>query len=360
VHATLKDFSVDRESGQRVQAQIEAFLRHQVWSGRIKPGDRLPSTHELTRRWGVNLVSVQKAMERLTEWGLLERKTKMGTVVRPLTVAILPQPDLAQETVHYVRALTKAVRSEVESHGWIPEVYDDFQLAMKFDRVEESANARRFLADQAARRFAGAVMVAMTHATWALLAKRTPLPGVHCSQEYRTSDVMNDYYRFAYDSVEFLAKRGRRNLAILGFHENSEEYHAALAAAARFDLPRPRTHAFESDSTCLEQIAKETGGLIAGWRKEGRFPDALIVSDDIAMRGVALALIAKGVSVPVKLELVSQANSDVQIEYGLPVIRYAFTPKRNAEYALDLLWKKMVHEPLPDRPILLAGRFLES
>ncbi len=355
----LKDFTVDRSTGERVQAQIEAFLRHQVWSGRIKPGDRLPSTHELTRRWAVNLVSVQKAMERLTQWGLLERKTKMGTIVRPLTIGVLVQPDLAQESVHYIRVLAKAIREEVESHGWIPQVYDDFSVKMKFDRVEESANARRFLTDQTTSRFTGLVQVAMTHSTWTLLAKRTEVPFVHCSQEYRTSDVMNDYYRFAYDTVEYLAKRGRKTIEILGFQENSEEFSAALAAAARFDLPKIRTHLYEGEKSSLQAVSRQTLGLIDGWKKEGRLPDALIVSDDIAMRGVAMALIQKGIQVPSKIEVVTQANTEVQFEYGIPVIRYAFTPKRNAEYALDLLWKKMVHEPLPDRPILLSGRFME-
>lgn len=359
MNVIMKDFAVDRSTGERVQSQIEAFLRHQVWSGRIKPGDHLPSTHELTKRWAVNLVSVQKAMEKLTRWGLLERKTKLGTVVRPLTIGILPQQDLAQETHHYIRALTKAVRCEVESHGWLPLVYDDFSIKMKFDRVEETANARRLFMDLQTQRVSGFVMVAQNHASWSLFGKRTDIPTVHCSQEYRTSDVMNDYYRFAYDAVEFLAKRGRRAIEIIGFHEGSEEFSAALAAAARFDLPRPRTHDFAGDSTSLQTMSRQAAGLLDGWKKEGRMPDALIVSDDIAMRGVALALIQKGIHVPAKMEIVSQANVDVLIEYGVPVIRYAFTPKRNAEYVMDLLWKKIVHEPLPDRPILLAGKFME-
>jgi DNA-binding transcriptional regulator YhcF (GntR family) len=360
MQATLKDFAVDRSSGERVQPQIEAFLRHQVWTGRIKPGDRLPSTHELTRRWGVNLVSVQKAMEKLTDWGLLERKTKIGTVVRPLTVAILTHPDLTQEAVHFTRAMVKAIRSEVESHGWIPRVYDDFAIRMKFDRVEESANALRFMDDLPAGPVSGLVLVGLPQTTWTLLGRKTAIPRVHCSHQYRIADVMNDYYRFAYDSVEFLAKRGRKSLAVLGFHEDSEECSAALAAAARFDLPRPRVQAFEGDVASLQVVSRQVLGLIASWKKEGGLPDGLIVSDDVAMRGVALALIQKGISVPGKLEVVAQANTDVLMEYGIPVTRYAFTPKRNAEYALDLLWKKIVHEPLPDRPILLSGRFLES
>lgn len=357
MNTIMKDFAVDRSSNERVQSQIEAFLRHQIWAGRIKPGDRLPSTHDLTKRWAVNLVSVQKAMERLTEWGLLARKTKLGTVVRPLTIGILPQADLAQEARHYIRALTKSIRCEVESHGWQPMVYDDFNLTMKFDRVEETANARRFITDMAETRFTGCVLLAFTQASFTLFNKRVPIPAVHCSQEYRTADVMNDYYRFAYDTVEFLAKRGRRVIELFGFGETSEEYGAALAAAARFELPKPRSHAFAGDPSSVQIISRQVAAMADKWKKDGRLPDALVVSDDIAMRGVALALIQK--NIPAKMDVVTQANVDIQIDYGIPVIRYAYYPKRNAEYCLDLLWKKMVHEPLPDRPILLAGKFLE-
>ena len=99
--------------------------------------------------------------------------------------------------------------------------------------------------------------------------------------------------------------------------------------------------------------------LLERWKRNGQRPEALIVTDDVVMRGVAMALIQRGVSVD-KMIVLTLANEEVPHEYdGIPVVRYAFSVKRNAEYAMELLWRKLVGEPLPDRPILLAGRILE-
>src|SRR5512133_2976607 len=59
---------------------------------------------------------------------------------------------------------------------------------------------------------------------------------------------------------------------------------------------------------------RQVKGLIAEWRTrpEG-MPDGLIVSDDIMMRGVALALLSSGVKVPEKMTVVSQATDRVRL-----------------------------------------------
>ncbi len=355
----LKDFEVRRGTGQRVQEQVEAFVRHLIWTGRLLPGQRLPTTHEMSRRWRVNLVSVQKAMERLTSRGLLERKTRLGTVVKPLTIGILTGCDFAAPEQHYHRALAKALREEVEKHGWVGVVFDDIRLAEKFDRLEESEGVRRLTAELARTPFAGFLQLALTTSTWALFKRISPLPAVHCSQVYRDSDVMNDYYRFAQDAVEWLARRGMKRIEIFGFAPRDEAYQAAVAAACRFDLTPPPTTPLKGGERSLSESCRQALALLDRWKRNGGMPGALVVTDDVAMRGVAMALIQRGISSDALLVL-TLANEEVLHEYGFPVIRYAFSTKRNAEHAMELLWRKLVGEPLPDRPILLAGRILET
>lgn len=354
----LKDFSVRRGTGERVQAQVEAFVRHLIWTGRLLPGQRLPTTHELSRRWKVNLVSVQKALERLTSRGLLERKTRLGTVVKPLTIGILTGSDFAVPDQHYHRALAKALREEVEKHGWNGPFFDDIHLSEKFDRLEESEGVRCLTVELARTRFAGFLQLALTTSTWTLFKRISPLPTVHCSQVYRDSDVMNDYYRFAQDSVEWLARRGVKRIEIFGFGVRDEAYQAAVAAANRFDLPPPPTTPLKGNTPGLTECCRQALALLDRWKRNGQRPEALIVTDDVVMRGVAMALIQRGVPVD-KMIVLTLANEEVPHEYGIPVVRYAFSAKRNAEYAMELLWRKLVGEPLPDRPILLAGRILE-
>jgi AcrR family transcriptional regulator len=61
---------------------IAAELRTAISSGELSPGDRLPSTREITHRWGVAMATATKALGRLRADGLTEVLAGVGTVVR--------------------------------------------------------------------------------------------------------------------------------------------------------------------------------------------------------------------------------------------------------------------------------------
>ena len=46
-------------------AQIAAELRDQIEKGTLAPGDRVPSTREITQRWGVAMATATKALAAL-------------------------------------------------------------------------------------------------------------------------------------------------------------------------------------------------------------------------------------------------------------------------------------------------------
>jgi AcrR family transcriptional regulator len=73
--------------------RIAATIRAQVAAGRLRPGDRAPSTREITRRWGVAIATATKALTLLRNEGVLEPVRGIGMIVRPG-----PEPDLAAET----------------------------------------------------------------------------------------------------------------------------------------------------------------------------------------------------------------------------------------------------------------------
>lgn len=61
--------------------QLELQLREKIESGHWKPGDRLPPEIELARSYGVSRITVQQALERLGDEGLIERHRGRGTFV---------------------------------------------------------------------------------------------------------------------------------------------------------------------------------------------------------------------------------------------------------------------------------------
>lgn len=65
-----------------LHAEVAAVLRHQIKSGELSSGARLPALRELTEQLGVARMTVVQAMNTLEEEGLIERHSGRGTFVR--------------------------------------------------------------------------------------------------------------------------------------------------------------------------------------------------------------------------------------------------------------------------------------
>jgi AcrR family transcriptional regulator len=62
-------------------ARIAAELRDQIETGALAPGDRVPSTREITRRCGVAMATATKALALLRQEGIVRPVPGVGTVV---------------------------------------------------------------------------------------------------------------------------------------------------------------------------------------------------------------------------------------------------------------------------------------
>lgn len=359
----LSAFKVDRDNPACVREQIERFLTGAIRSGRLKVNDPFPTTQELAGTWGVNISSLQKAMTSLRARGLIERKRKAGTFVRSLTeqveIAVLVGPDLLLESAYYHRALAQSLQTEIEARKWRCSVHG--HLNRLWSGGEGVRAIRRELRDAIDKNgICGLALVAMGEKGAKDVGLKTILPLVRCSQVQRYSDVMHDYYRFARDTIEWVAARGRTNVACLGFVEKSDAFQGVLDASRAGGLPEPAVEPLycvnHPEGATEEEGCRRTLALAAEWKRSRRCPDALIVSDDVAMRGVALALLQAGVRVPDELLVVALANEGVNFHYGIPVVRYEFSIRDAAREALAILWKRMLGDEPSGLPAMLGGR----
>jgi AcrR family transcriptional regulator len=62
-------------------SQIVAELRRRIETGELAPGDRVPSTREITRRWNVAMATATKVLTQLRHEGLVRAVPGVGTVV---------------------------------------------------------------------------------------------------------------------------------------------------------------------------------------------------------------------------------------------------------------------------------------
>lgn len=102
-------------SGRPPYLRIVDGIRRRISDGELAPGDRVPSTRQIAREWGVALATATKALTTLRLEGLVETRPRTGTVVAgnapaaPPRTNTSPAPAPEQELT-----LDRIVRTAIE------------------------------------------------------------------------------------------------------------------------------------------------------------------------------------------------------------------------------------------------------
>ncbi|MCG3150356.1 MAG: hypothetical protein PCFJNLEI_03839 [Verrucomicrobiae bacterium] len=364
--------SVRLETGLSIDAQIEQQLRQQILSGKLAPGDRLPPTPVLARQLHVSCTALQKAMSRLSAAGLIARRPRQGTFVSNSTdravIGVLFGPNLTEESAHFYRAVLNALRQQVDKYNWSCRAYDGLTGSRGLPLPAEAEVIRHLTADLRNHAFKGLIEFAPGVRGLGEWERTVEMPRVVYESPPAHTDIVLDLAQFTADSVAHLALRGSREILYLraSWHlsSRSADLDGLFDAATKLNLPQPQVESFlvtEQGGNMEREVFTKVQQLFQRWR-EGTSPrpDAMIVSSDIVMRPVALALAHAGIKVPQELPVLTLANDGVDLHYGVPVTRYEFSVTDIAKNLLDLLWKRMADEPLPDLPIVIRGHIKEA
>lgn len=95
-----------------MSAEISAHLESMIATGRLSPGDRLPSERELATTFGVARASLREAMHDLENKRLIERRPGRGTTV-------LHAPEAVQELYSHLSDAEHQLRDVAELRGTI-------------------------------------------------------------------------------------------------------------------------------------------------------------------------------------------------------------------------------------------------
>ncbi len=351
-----------------VYRQIRDNLERMIRSGQLASASRLPSARELAERWNVSYVAVHKALALMTREGLLERCAKRGTFVkgnRHSVVGILCGPEFEDEAAHFYRRLIGRIQNELECCGavapslqggvWESRIYDGLTQG-----TDTSRSARRLHEDLVNHSFGAWIAVDVDMGKLGLDDRSAKLP---TARLVRAPDVALDFAHFAYASADYLYGKGCRRLVFVSKTgtRRGKVIGAGFADAARkWQNEIPQTleipcHCSEVGAR-LEKTAYDAMlGWIDEWSKMGRMPDAIIADDDIAMRGLALALVKRDIQIPEKMLALTLANEGGIPHYGIPVVAYEMPLSAIAATAVDLLWKRIEGAPDGSLPTLVKG-----
>lgn len=97
-----------------LHAEVAAVLRHQIRTGELSQGTKLPALRELTESLGVARMTIIQAMNTLEDEGLIERHSGRGTFVKKV-----PVPDRYKLQMHadisQIYAMVSQLKVDVES-----------------------------------------------------------------------------------------------------------------------------------------------------------------------------------------------------------------------------------------------------
>ena len=129
---------ISKDSAVPLRQQIAAQIEYQIATGKLKPGDPLPSVRALARQLRIHHNTVSQAYQDVTSVHLLSRKRGSRLVVRtPEERAIAPHPDLddlINQTIRLARQHGYSLQNlSARVRERLMEEPPDHVLALSFD-----------------------------------------------------------------------------------------------------------------------------------------------------------------------------------------------------------------------------------
>lgn len=339
-------------------------LRGQIQAGKFPLGEKLPPERVLAKTYDVAYFTVRQSLGLLEKRGLITREHGRGTFVKAATqktlIGVLCVPSLADEVSHFPRGLLKAIQAESEHGGeaFTCRCYDTLGYLDTEEDHRQSPSHQRLLSDLHHFSFGGVFEINESKG-WRRPKEVSALPTVRFTGSYQQPDVSVDYRHFASESLSFLRQTGKEDIVYLRTLPDQPDVRADFSAIQELGMSPPRIEQFAAvcGGHSLEREAYEkTLQLVDEWRSTKRWPDALLISDDIGARGVALALSQKGVRVPTDLMLMTLACEGIEHHYGMPVVKWEVPLGDIARHLVRFLRERMQNPNAQLQPVTVAGR----
>lgn len=341
-------------SGTAYRGVMDDVLRR-IGSDEWPIGTRIPTIDQLERLYTCSRMTIFRAIRELCNAGFLVSRGRAGTfAVRHEgkgCLGVLSNYDFAHpEQSLFSHALTHALVCRSEDAGFHVRLYselsstsgrrtDDSLTALQSDISKGLLSGLLTVASNAPRRESGQRIAAS-------------IPCVHINffpdLPYR---VYIDYGKMVVQALAVFRQAKRRRVALIHAPE-------IVLEMWRQEVRRLGLH--------TEEAWMDTGGgnpeeigyrrLMEIWTSPVK-PDAVLVVDDVAAKGVAYAAMALGISVPQNLYLMTLANRGIDCFYPCPMGRLELDPSEMAAAALNLLQRRFAEPGLPPCNVLVPPNF---
>ena len=324
------------------QAVVEK-LRNLIISGRYAPEERLPIRRELHRKFNVSSVTVQRAMDTLTEDGFIRAQGRAGSFIstRP--------PHLTRFGLAFLRPNLSRFWAVLrdQASALAPEIGCDFAFYLDIAGHTDSPDYQRLAYDVQHKRLAGLFythrLQIPLHQTFFSKA-RIPLVVQNDEQQPDLAECASlrlDNASWRNQAVTYLKSRGRRRIAVLTipgvFTERTSLESPLISAIQAAGLITRPAWVQATEAPFAEWASHAVQAMFQLPR--GERPDGLIITDDHLVEAGARGLKAMNLRTPEDLDVVAHCNYPALPKVDVPVCWLGFDSRSIILNVIRLLRK---------------------
>lgn len=339
----------------------------------MTPGTKLPSTADMAIQLEVSINAVQKALMRLAERGVVERKPNLGTIVSshnesPSHVFLLIGPNLREEICHLDRRLSSVIELELLQRGYTPVIYDGLNQIFDSNTPSSSRFLHQLLADMAELHPKAIIEQNFVTLRIPELVQDNTIPITSFRPIKYGGDVYFDTAYLYAEAARLAVQHGRtRALFVLkgtNIDQDSINLEAFWKGARQHGLTiskilhiNSRLAPLTPEQALEESLTRE----LQLWKQlpPRKRPDVIIVMDDILMRTAAITMLREGVSAH-DLLTVTLLNEGINLGISVPFIGLETPITATVKKLVDVLDIRLGRAEGPDpSPLLIRNQAAE-
>jgi DNA-binding LacI/PurR family transcriptional regulator len=337
-----------------------------ILNGEVVPGDLLPTIRELAERFDTSVFTVQAAMTPLEEEGLVERRRRVGTVVRHnpavLTCAgIYSGSGLLEEWEYaFFRELSRELQRQLGGQNVESKLFADMRSTA--DHLKPMPDLVRAIDSREIQ----ALFVVLSDQDNNPWLTRLPVTASFNASGAMPNRVNTDSEQMLRLSLTRLRERGCRTVGLISairiprdhrhdyfkFYEVFTEIVTDLRMKTRDPwVITPQGHVADHEAYGYESFRRL-------WGKDDH-PDGLLVYPDTSARGVMTAALELGVRVPEDIKMVFHHNTGVDWTCPLGV---DWVENDTAQWAAEMI-KQVRRQKAGEKieePTVLGYRIVET
>lgn len=319
----MQTISISDTAGRPLNKQeaIAQRLKARILSGEMRPGARWPTRQAMLQAFGVSVVTLQQAMDRLRDDGFIVTRGRLGSFVADAPPHLsryglvfpcyAPGESPAQPQWRHLPAPTRFMDAMAQAAATFGGAGgQELVCYMGADRELDTPSYRRLFSDIRARRLAGVIFLHPNSAYTPELFAGSGIPSIVYAGEHPLPGTLVfhiDLAAFIDQALDHLVAQGRQRLAMLTIPgvDRSVEDHFLNALAIR-GLPTG-PHAILGLDPQEPHWARNAVAILLN-QVPARRPDGLIISDDHLVEAATQGLLENGAAVPQKVAVVAHCN----------------------------------------------------